>query len=136
MAQTWLLFVIALCSPIGMLLVVSWLLRWLPENQPPRWLAWLLTPLTRYAQARRPVPEPLPSILIELELRRIAHQLAVVERSDQPHKAQRVDAWRGAYDLALADLARSLGEDPPAPPLSPSQRTDLELTLVGAGHSW
>lgn len=136
MARTWLMFFVALSAPIGMMLVAFGFLRWVPRQELPPRLARLLAPVTRQVAARRPVPEPLPPILIALELRRIADQLALAERSDQPHKAQRLDAWRGAYDLALADLARTLGEEPPAPPLSPTERADLELTLVGAGHSW
>ena len=112
--------------------------RWLNTGRPPR----LLRPVVRRAQSwldeRRPVPEPLPPVLLALELSRLAAHVRRVDSADEPNKPERLMAARLAYDHALRDYCRAV--DIPVPPairgLSREQRFDMESALIGAGHEW
>jgi hypothetical protein len=113
-------------------------LRWWNTGEPPR----VLRPAVDRAQAwldgRRPAPEPIPPVLLALELSRLAAQVRYVEESDLPRKAERLMAARLAYDHALRDYCRAV--DIPVPTairgLSREQRFDMESALIGAGHEW
>jgi hypothetical protein len=87
---------------------------------------------------RRPAPEPVPPVLLALDLSRLADHVRHVEASDLPSKAERLMAARLAYDHALRDYCRAL--DIPVPTairgLSHEQRFDMESRLIGAGHEW
>ncbi|NNM45710.1 hypothetical protein [Knoellia koreensis] len=112
--------------------------RWLTGGRPPL----VLRPLVRRAQAwraaRRPVPEPIPPVLLALELSRLASHVRYVEQSNHPNKAERLMAARLAYDHALRDYCRAV--DIPVPTairgLSREQRFHMESALIGAGHDW
>ena len=125
----------------GLALVVASLVggvRWLTTGTPPR----LLRPATGRVQgwlaSRRPVPEPVPPVLLALELDRLARHVRFVDQSDMPNKAERLMAARLAYDHALRDYCRAV--DIPVPTairgLSREQRFDMESALIGAGHEW
>ena len=113
-------------------------LRWWNTGEAPR----VLRPAVDRAQAwldgRRPAPEPIPPILLALELSRLAAHVRYVEESDLPRKAERLMAARLAYDHALRDYCRAV--DIPVPTairgLSREQRFDMESALIGAGHEW
>ena len=95
-----------------------------------RWQAWLA--------ARRGAPEPIPPVLLALELDRLARHVRYVDQSDLPNKAERLMAARLAYDHALRDYCRAV--DIPVPAairgLSREQRFHMESALIGAGHEW
>lgn len=82
--------------------------------------------------------EPVPSVLLELELQRLAAYVRAVEGGDELSKAARLAAIRLAYDKVLLDLC--VAADVPAPrqspPLSADERFEAESALVGAGHGW
>lgn len=86
----------------------------------------------------RPRPEPLPPVLLALEVRRLAEELRALEDSDAPHKAERLAARTMAYDLALRDYCRAL--QIPVPPghrgFSRDQRFELETALISSGNDW
>ncbi|WP_353951962.1 hypothetical protein V6K52_00560 [Knoellia sp. S7-12] len=90
------------------------------------------------ATRRRQPDEPLPPVLLGLELSRMAEHLRLVEEGDQPWKAERLAASTLAYDLVLRDYCRSV--DLPVPEgrgsLSRSQRFELESALITHGHDW
>ncbi|WP_270888528.1 hypothetical protein [Pedococcus sp. 5OH_020] len=113
-------------------------LRWINSGQPPR----VVRPALGWArvrlEARRPRPEPLPPVLLALELSRLADHIRRVEESNLPRKAERLMAARLAYDHALRDYCRAV--DIPVPTairgLSREQRFHMESALIGAGHEW
>ncbi|GGL41833.1 hypothetical protein GCM10012283_25560 [Phycicoccus endophyticus] len=86
---------------------------------------------------RRP-PEPLPAVLLALELARLAEQVRRTEADGQPHPAARLAAARAAYDHVLVQLCAHA--QVPAPvgrlPLDPRVRLGLETDLVAAGMAW
>ena len=112
--------------------------RWLSSGQPPRLLRPVVGRAQAWLDARRPVPEPIPPVLLALELSRLARHVRTVEESDLPRKAERLMAARLAYDHALRDYCRAV--DIPVPTairgLSREQRFDMESALIGAGHEW
>lgn len=125
----------------GALWLVAGLVAWFCGGRPPV----LLRPLVRWAEplvarlpGRRRHPDPLPPVLLELELRRLAEGVQLAADSCQPAKAERLQAWTGAYDLALVDYCGSLGLVPAGcrAPLSAGERFDLESRLIGAGYDW
>lgn len=116
-------------------------LRWLAEGETPT----LLRPLVRGARATRralgvgPRPqEPLPDILLTLELRRLGAEIRRVEDGREPHRAARRQAALAAYDRVLLQLCESA--DLPTvsglPPLSARRRLELETGLVSSGIDW
>lgn len=113
-------------------------LRWISSGQPPRTIQPLLDRLDARRARRRPTPEPLPPILLALEVSRLADHVRYVERSNLPNKAERLMAARLAYDHTLRDYCR--GVDIPVPTairgLSTEQRFHMESALIGAGHEW
>ena len=112
--------------------------RWLNTGQPPRVVRPVVGRAQAWLDARRPPVEPLPPILLALELSRLAAHVRHVEESDLPNKAERLMAARLAYDHALRDYCRAV--DIPVPTalrgLSREQRFDMESALIGAGHEW
>ena len=113
-------------------------LRWWNTGEAPR----VLRPAVDRAQAwldgRRPAPEPIPPVLLALELSRLAAHVRYVEESDLPRKAERLMAARLAYDHALRDYCRAVDIRVPTAirGLSREQRFDMESALIGAGHEW
>ena len=90
------------------------------------------------ALRERPKKEPLPPVLLALELARLAEHVREVEAGNQPWKAERLAASTLAYDLALRDYCRSV--DLPVPEgrgsLSRSERFEMESALITHGHDW
>lgn len=87
---------------------------------------------------RRREVEPIPPVLLGLELRRLAEDIRRVEDGNQPAKAARLAASTWAYDYVLLDFCRSVNVPTPAEraPLTKRQRFDAEEALIGAGHDW
>jgi hypothetical protein len=112
--------------------------RWLTGGGPPRVLRPVVRRVEAWLAARRPEPEPIPPVLLALELSRLAAHVRYVDQSNHPNKAERLMAARLAYDHALRDYCRAV--DIPAPRgirgLSREQRFDMESALIGAGHEW
>ncbi|HET8767363.1 hypothetical protein RKE38_13250 [Phycicoccus sp. M110.8] len=113
-------------------------MRWLSTGRPPRVLRPVVDRAEAFVAARRPRREPIPPVLLALELGRLANHIRWVEASDMPNKAERLMAARLAYDHALRDYCRAV--DIPVPPairgLSREQRFHMESALIGAGHEW
>lgn len=136
--MAWVAFLVALATVVAGCVGVSVLLDWAVSGSVPR----LLRPVARLLErARDPFrrrPEPLPPVLLSLELVRISAELAKVEAGNQPAKATRVNACRWAYDRVLLEYCHAV--DVPVPteqvPLSEHDRLELETALVGAGHGW
>jgi hypothetical protein len=125
----------------GLILVVAAMVgavRWLTTGRPPRLVRPVVDRVEAWRDSRRPVPEPLPPILLALELSRLAAHVRFVDSGDLPNKAERLMAARLAYDHALRDYCRAV--DIPVPPairgLSREQRFHMESALIGAGHEW
>src|SRR6476661_11289953 len=112
--------------------------RWLTTGQPPRLLASAVARAQVLRASRRPAVEPIPPVLLALELSRLAGHIRRVEEGNQPRKAERLMAARLAYDHALRDYCKAV--DIPVPTairgLSREQRFDMESALIGAGHDW
>ena len=122
-------------------------LRWFTEGEPPRLLRPLLARLdphlARLEVARRrllgrPDPEPVPLVLLTLELRRLEGEIRKVEAGDAPHRAARLRAVLAAYDQLLLELCERLDlpTDVGMLPLPSRERLTLEAELVAAGHDW
>ncbi len=93
---------------------------------------------SRLPLGRRRRPEPLPPVLLALEVSRLAEHVRHVEESDLLHKGERLLAARLAYDLALRDYCLAVGVILPDRPSTGSseRRFDMESALIGAGHEW
>ncbi|MFQ6170095.1 hypothetical protein ACK8HX_00690 [Oryzobacter sp. R7] len=114
--------------------------RWVGGGPPP-WLVRPLVPAASRAWARvrrRREPEPLPSVLLAMELRRLEAEVRRVEEGDAPHRAMRMRAALAAYDCLLLQLCERVGveTDVGLPPLPSGERLALEAELVAAGHDW
>ena len=125
----------------GLVLVMGTLVsgvRWLTTGQQPRLVQPAITRYQARRDLRRPVPEPIPPILLAMELSRLAAHIRRVEAGDQPRKAERLMAARLAYDHALRDYCRAVGIPVPVAirGLSREQRFHMESALIGAGHDW
>jgi len=125
----------------GLALVVGSLvggLRWLTTGQPPRVVQPVVDRVQARLDSRRPVPQPIPPVLLALELSRLADHVRFVEGADLPRKAERLMAARLAYDHALRDYCRAVDIAVPAAVrgLSREQRFTMESALIGAGHEW
>jgi hypothetical protein len=125
----------------GLVLVMGTLVsgvRWLTTGQPPPFVRPAVTRFQARRELLRPAPEPIPPILLAMELSRLAAHIRRVEEGDQPRKAERLMAARLAYDHALRDYCRAV--DIPVPlairGLSREQRFHMESALIGAGHDW
>ncbi len=123
-------------------------LNWFTGGEPPRLLRPLvrrLGPRAERARAlaapgvRPPTPQPLPPVLIGMELRRLELEIRRVEEGDAPHQAARLRAVLAAYDQLLLQLCERVDvpiDDVGLPPLPSRERLTLEAELVAAGHDW
>lgn len=136
--MAWVMYLVAVASIVAMLAAVDAVLEWSATGRTPRVARPLVRVLDRLHARFGRKPEPIPPVLLALELRRIARELARTEADNQFAKATRVNACRWAYDRVLIDYCRAV--DVPVMtdvvPLTPEQRLDLETDLVGAGHGW
>jgi hypothetical protein len=138
-----LLAYVALCGVIVASFATAWsVLEWFGTGRPPRTVRWLSTHVgprvPRWLRRRRREPEPLPPVLLGLELRRLGAEVQRIDGSDLPAKAMRLRACTTAYDQVLLECCRSLEVPLPAEsaPLSRDQRFDAESSLVAAGFTW
>ncbi|MDO5711214.1 MAG: hypothetical protein Q4P32_05675 [Micrococcales bacterium] len=111
------------------------LMEWGVAGRVPR----RLQPLMDKVDAvRHPPPEPMPHVLHELELARLAAEIQKVRDANQPGLATRVRACTAAYDDVLVRCAHDLGLEAPSslPPLTDRERFEVETELMSAGLSW
>lgn len=108
--------------------------EWIHTGEPPAPIGRALKLFRRPA----PEPEPIPGVLWELELARVARQLEQVRKSETQGLALRITACTIAYDEALIACCRSYGlEAPSGPrPLTAGQRLQAESALLGHGVQW
>ena len=120
------------------IVVVCLILRWVSTGAPPRSIQPLFDRADALRARRRGRPEPLPPILMALEVSRLADHVRYVERADLPNKAERLMAARLAYDHTLRDYCRAVDIEVPTAirGLSSEQRFHMESALIGAGHEW
>ncbi|HET7761194.1 MAG TPA: hypothetical protein VFL46_02470 [Phycicoccus sp.] len=115
-------------------------IRWLGGGGTPRVLRPVVGPLSRLGRRlhRARTEEPLPPVLLGLELRRLEEVVRRIEEGRQPHRAARLAAALAAYDHVLIELCRSAEVDAPSglPPLSSHARLQLEAELVATGVDW
>ncbi len=123
-------------------------LNWFTGGEPPRLLRPLARRLGPHAERLRlwrrrvlgrPVPQPMPPVLIALELRRLEVEIRRVEEGDMPHQAARLRAVLAAYDQLLIQLCQQVHVPTDGlglPPLHSRERVTLEAELVAAGHDW
>ena len=107
---------------------------------------WPFVRLARHLEAARerrlPPHEPIPPVLLGLELRRLGAEMQRIDASDLPAKAMRLRATTAAYDYVLLEACRSLEvplpgkASPIGTPLTQDQRLAAETSLVGAGFTW
>lgn len=111
------------------------IVEWMGTSRPPPLVA---KGLARLRSDRVEPSEPVPTILYQLELTRMAKELALVRESDAQGRALRVTAYTIAYDDALVGCCRSVGIDAPAAPrpLTSDQRLSAEASLLAAGVDW
>ncbi|MDF2144069.1 hypothetical protein [Knoellia sp. p5-6-4] len=142
-----LLAYLALCGVIVATFGAAWsVLEWFATGRPPRsvrWVADRVRPrLPHRLRRRRREPEPLPPVLLGLELRRLGAEVQRIDSSDLPAKAMRLRAATAAYDYVLLEACRSLEvplpgtASPIGTPLTQDQRLAAETSLVGAGFTW
>jgi hypothetical protein len=114
-------------------------IRWI-SGDVPRALRPVATALERAVRLVRPrrAVEPVPPVLLTLELRRLAAEVRRIEEGCQPHRAARLAAALGAYDRVLLELCATADVPAPRglPPLSPHARLDLETDLGASGVDW
>ncbi|MBD3782891.1 MAG: hypothetical protein IE926_08045 [Micrococcales bacterium] len=144
------LFFVALPGTLFILVAVG--LRWFAGGPTPRPVSALARLLRRFGGrfsgvvdglervgvVRRRRPEPVPPVLLVLELRRLAAEVQRIEVSVQPHRAARLAAALAAYDHVLVQLCGHA--EVPTPigllPLDPRDRLGLETELVASGVDW
>jgi hypothetical protein len=135
-----LLAALVIVTPGALFIAQSEGLRWVCEGRVPRPLRRVARGVTRLGQAlrRRPHAEPLPPVLLGLELRRLAAEVRRIEVDRQPHRAARLAAALAAYDRVLLELCEHAQVQAPRglPPLSSHARLDLEADLVASGVDW
>ncbi len=137
-AALWVLLIVI--TP-GALLVAQYEgIRWVCEGRVPPVLRPLVRRVEQLADGvrRRRAAEPLPPVLLSLELRRLAAEVRRIELGHQPHRAARLAAALAAYDRVLLELCASVEVPVPRglPPLSSRARLDLEADLVASGVDW
>ncbi len=137
-AALWVLLVVV--APGGWFVAQCEALRWLSGGEAPRVARPVVRGLQRLGRAvrRSPREEPLPPVLLALELRRLGEEVRSIEAGRQPHRAARLTAALAAYDHVLLELCDTVEVDAPAvrPPLSSRARLDLETELVASGVDW
>jgi hypothetical protein len=112
--------------------------RWALSGRAPFPYRGLARRIDERREARKPLPEPVPPVLLGLELRRLGEEVRRIADSDLPAKRARLTACTAAYDDVLIRACRSVGvQEPPGPlPLPESRRFEAESALVAAGFDW
>lgn len=108
-------------------------LRWATTGEAPAWVT-----RARGRRGGNDAPEPVPQVLHELELTRLADELQRVRAGAGAARAHHVRATTAAYDGVLLESCRRLGiASPRGPvPLSDADRLDVESRLMSAGMRW
>ncbi len=108
--------------------------EWIAAGHPPV----SVERAVRRLRPSAPDPEPMPGVLLELELARVARQLEQVRGSEAQGLALRITACTIAYDDALVACCHSYGiEAPNRPrPLTAGQRLEAESALLSHGVQW
>ncbi len=133
------LYVLAYAAVIAGTALVLWavvvLMQWATTSRLP---GRMQSRLDKWHAARCPPPEPMPPVLHQLELARLAREIRRVRDANQPGLATRVRACTAAYDDVLVRCAQDLGIDVPrsALPLSDRERFEVETELMAAGMQW
>lgn len=128
-------YVAVIASTVLLVWAVVVVMEWAMTNRLPRRLqAWV----DDWQIARHPQPEPIPPVLHQLELARLAREIRRVREANQPGLATRVRACTAAYDDVLVRCAQDLGLEVPQsmPPLSDRERFEVETELMAAGMQW
>ncbi|SRR5580765_1506066 len=132
---------VALVNAAGFAALITTMLlgvRWWTTGRPPKVVTPVVHRIEVVFERTRPKREPMPPVLLALELRRLAEELRAVEDTVQPSKAERIASCTLAYDYALREYSRSV--DIPTPPgvrgLTKRQRFELESLLTLRGHDW
>lgn len=112
--------------------------RWWTTGRPPKVVTPVVHRIEVVFERSRPRREPMPPVLLALELRRLAEELRAVEDTVQPAKAERIASCTLAYDYALREYSRSVDIPTPAGVrgLTKRQRFELESLLTLRGHDW
>ncbi len=112
--------------------------RWALSGRAPFPFRTLAAHLDDWRDERKPRPEPIPPVLLGLELRRLGEEVRRIADSDLPAKSVRIAACTAAYDDVLIQACRRIGVDEPQGPvpLRPRQRFEAESALVAAGFDW
>lgn len=133
-----LLYVVVAIALMVVLDLVYAAARWALSGRAPFPFRTLAARLDDWRDARRPRPEPIPPVLLGLELRRLGEEVRRIADSDLPAKSVRIAACTAAYDDVLIRTCRGVGvQEPQGPvPLRPSQRFEAESALVAAGFDW
>lgn len=133
-----LLYVLAAAASMVVLDLVYAALRWFVSGTAPFPFRGLAAWLDERRERRLPRPEPMPPVLLGLELRRLGDEVQRIADSDLPAKCVRITACTAAYDDTLLKACRSLGvEVPDGPvPLGERRRFEAESALVAAGFEW
>lgn len=94
--------------------------------------------LERVGLLTRRRTEPVPPVLLVLELRRLAAEVRRIESTDHPYPAARLAAALAAYDHVLVQLCSHASLPTPIGllPLDPRDRLGLETDLVASGVDW
>ncbi len=118
--------VISLAVGVGVVLGGWYAIRWLPDQ------------LVERRVRRHPAASGPPIEELSARLRRLAAELQAVESGRVSAKAHHVRALRLAYDATLLEAWHAVCPCDPEPsvPLGHDSRTDVELTLTGAGLRW
>lgn len=113
--------------------VMAEAIRWSTTGRPPR----ALRPVIDRFNGQD-TPEPMPAVLHELELARLAEEVQRVRAGNQPGQMFRVRATTAAYDGVLLESCRTLGIAAPTSrvPLSDDERFEVESRLLHAGMRW
>jgi len=117
-------------------------LFWAVTGRPKRPFVRLAQRIEAERERRRPPREPIPPVLLGLELRRLGAEMLRIDDSDLPAKAMRLRATTAAYDYVLLECCRSLevpvpdASDPLSTPLTSDQRFTAESSLLAAGFTW
>ncbi len=124
-------------APIVGPIVAAGLRRW-AGGAARRWRQDRADRATRAARAFGGSAEPLPQVLHELELARLAGEIQREREERRPGRLHRVRASTAAYDGALVDACRTVGIEHPrgALPWSDADRYDVEMRLLAAGVHW
>lgn len=112
------------------------LMAWVLTGRPPAAFAGLARSVE--GRFRRSASTPVPDVLLELELARLARAVQQARDTPRPGQALHVRASTAAYDHVLLSCCGRVGLTAPTttPPLSDRERFEVETRLMEAGVTW